>query len=151
MHLCEQCVYVFSVINKHLRTHLNATEGTGFVYPASLLLRDRRDESASSGWNSSSSQWPTNCSASPNISFSLSHCQKQVHVLDSCHAKTGVSQNPTSIFPGIGVLVKSLFPDAKQKHLLHFYLQIDLIRIPVTVLKLIVYREYWSTDIGFSG
>lgn len=110
MHLCEQCVYVFELANKHLRTHFNASEGAGFVYPPSLLLRDRRDESASSGWNSSSSQWPTNCSTSPNMSFSLSAPEASAH-LDSCHAKTGLSQNHTpSVFLGIGVSVKSLFP-----------------------------------------
>lgn len=133
MHLCEQCVYVFKLANKYLRAHFNASEGAGFVYPPSLL-RDRRDESASSGWNSSSSQWLTNCSTSSNVSFSLSSPKASAH-LDSCHAKTGLSQNHTpSVFPGIGVSVKSLFPDAKQKHLADFYLQIDLIRMPATLL-----------------
>ncbi len=59
--ICVNNVCMCLSSNKHLRTHFNASEGAGFVYPPSLLLRDRRDELASSGWNSSSSQWPTNC------------------------------------------------------------------------------------------
>lgn len=140
-HKGSECICVYNVcIRLHLQTNIYAhtfvlCEGTGFVYSPSLLLRDRRDELASSGWNSSSSHWPTGCSASPNMSFSLTSPEACAH-LDSCHAKTGLSQNHTpSVFPGIGVSVKSLFPIPRCKTRTSggFYLQIDLIRIPVSL------------------
>ncbi len=57
----------------------------------------------------------TACSTSPNVSSSLSSPKASAH-LDSCHAKTRLSQNHTpSVFPELGVSVKSLFPDAEQK------------------------------------
>lgn len=70
------------------------------------------------------------------LSLSVSSPEASAH-LDSCHAKTGLSQNHTpSVFLGIGVSGKSLFPIPRCKTRTSggFYLQIDLIKMPVTLL-----------------
>ncbi len=132
------CVCVWAQTNIYAHTLMLVKEQGLFTHRLFSSETDGMSRPAHGGTVAPPNGRLTACSTSPNVSFSLSSPKASAH-LDSCHAKTRLSQNHTpSVFPEISFFhVSRLNPYSQmqnRKHLADFYLQIVLIRMPATLL-----------------